>query len=398
VNPRQATLQRAIALSMAMFWAASQGRADEVPGSALASALAAPPELVDSAAQAFVHPQRAADAGSRVFSLDEGLDAGVVFVPGRGRLALFALGQTARASSWYESGARRTFQGGIACGARGLRLGAAFREGRTKDSREYESQRLDNGDIRRSQSSARFSLREFAAGLGLSRGRGSLDATAELARVEHRASGEDVSFSSRDEYATRIEGRTLWGGALFAAVPVSSRDVLRLAGAFRDRQVDLSTRATTTPSVSLEYRDLVYGHLWNAGAALEHTFAPSKACRLYAQYGEQRDPGAPSSGSSATVRATRRKTTEAGVSLQHPGWWGEILYVGVRGTLRKEWMDSLEASPPEVRRYVDSQEALSHAFTWGASRSIGDLDLVGLVSTSLSLSYPFASLDATLRF
>lgn len=370
--------------------------AGEVPESALADAFAMAPELVDSGAQVFVHPQRAVEDRSSVVSYAQWNAAG--FTLSRpGRVAVIALAQSPRPdiNSFDDS---RTFQGGVACGIGAIRLGAAFREGRSKDAAASEFVQIATSEVHREQSYRRDSFREIAAGIGFSRGRGSIDASVGLSRIEREAFGSEQDRSRYDEFAADIDGRTLWGGTLLAALPVGARNVVRVVGAFHDRRADVRLVARSTSYLPISYQEALYGHAWNAGLALDHDLGASRVCRLHAHYLDVRDPGQPTGRSYLFIDSDRRQLAETGISLQRPGWWGETLHLGVRGFLTKFSEESTEVGSASARFSSRSAESFSHAFSWGASRSFGDLDLVGLVSSTLSLGDPFASIDAALRF
>lgn len=352
-------------------------------------------QLVDSGAQGYVHPQRMLMGGTRIVSYGTWEAAGFAFLP-VSQFATFALAQASNASYGY-SGAPRTFQGGLACGTASVRVGAAYREGHTKEASASHAIRIETGETRDEENREHESLREIAAGMGFSRGRASVDLSAEVARLERETFlGRRESFDTQ-ESSLEIDGRTLWGATLFAALPLSGRDILRVVGAFRDRRADVKLHATLVPYAPIDFVEELYGHAWNAGLAFEHDLGDGRFGRFHAHYSDARDPGGSRGYSDLYVTSERMQVAETGLSLQRPGWWGETLYLGVYGALLRKSTESTYVSSYELRFRSGSVDRYAHAFSWGASRSFGDLDLVGLVGGNLSLGSTFAAIDATFR-
>jgi hypothetical protein len=371
--------------------------AGEVAGSALAAALQTAPELVDSPAQLFLYPQRAVDGPSRIVSFANGAGAGVVLAR-EGRLAVSALAQGDFSDPPYYSGGTRTLQTALAAGIGALRFGAAFRDERTRsDDVEDEFDLTTNEQSHRDDHSRRSS-REFATGVGFGRGRGSVALTAELARLERASDGSEQDRFDDVTYSARVLGQRRWGGAVLVAAPLGSRNLLRLAGAFRDRRADLHLVRDDLMYQSFDYQNPLYGHEWKAGLALEHERLASEKWCLHAFYSDVRDPGAPQASSYVQLEMTREEYAEVGGSYQRPGWWGETQYFGARAYLSKATDETTRFDRDRIARSSRFDERRSHAFSWGASRSFGDLDLVGQVDSNLSFDALFGSLDATLRF
>lgn len=216
--------------------------------------------------------------------------------------------------------------------------------------------------------------------------------------MEREAFSSEQNGSEYAEFTAEIDGRKLWGGTFLAALPIGARNVVRVVGAFHDRRADVQLNATSPPYLPISYQEALYGHAWNAGLAFERDLGASRVCRLHAHYSDVRDPGSPLGRGYLYIESDRRQRAQSGFSLQRPGWWGETLHLGVQGFLTKLSEESTEVGPYDLRFTSRSEERFSHAFSWGASRSFGDLDLVGLVSGTLSLGDPFASIDAVFRF
>ncbi|MFN8178473.1 MAG: hypothetical protein U0167_11100 [bacterium] len=388
------------ALSAAALAVAAGGpaaRAGDVPVSALSIALQSAPELVDSPAQALLHPQRTADGPGRIVSFDEGSATGVVLSPG-GRFAVSAFAQGYQPDPVYYSPNLRTLQAGLAGCIGAVRLGAAYRDQRSKHEETDEQLDLTTGEPAHNNRHTRQSTKEFAAGIGFARGRGSANLTAEIERFERNADGDQDDHYDTTAFSVDVLGRRRWGGAFLVAAPLGARNLLRFAGAFRDRRADLHLVRHDLLYQRLDYRNALYGHEWNAGLAFERDLADSAGWRVHAFYSDARDPGRPEGYSYPQIEMTRHEYAEVGASFQRPGWWGETQYFGVRASREKETDERTSFDRDRIERRATYDESQGHSFAWGASRSFGDLDLVGQVGSSLNLSSFFSSIDATLRF
>jgi hypothetical protein len=373
--------------------------AGEVPSSALASALQTAPELVDSPALVFLYPQRVVDGPSRIVSFAGGEGAGVILAR-EGRLGVTALAQSIRVLPGYYSDAR-VLQTGLAGAIGAFRIGAAYRDQRSKRDDVNHDLNLTTGQEDRRESHSRQSTQEFAAGVGLARGRGSVALAAELTRFDRHADGVQSEDTDDVTYSTQVLGERRWGGTFLVAAPLGQSNLVRVAGAFRDRRSHLHAVRHDLMYQSFDYQNPLYGHDWNAGLAFEHDLGASRSWRLHGFYSDSRDPGQPSANSYSStldVDATRQEFAEVGASFQRPGWWGETQYFGARAYLTKITGEGTSFYRDRLQRSTSFDEHIYHAFSWGASRSFGDLDLVGQVATDLSAADIFGSVDASLRF
>lgn len=394
----------AFAFVFAVAGAPGAARAVGVPGSALARSLQMHPSLVDSPAQAFEHPQRTVLGASSVATLDTGeynepgAVEGVLLI--RDRVALAAGSQRTTAELDFSTEYARSARAAVRLGP--FRIGAAYRRSSsTEDSeREYAYIRSDDTvdrQVRRFRST--FLLEEHAAGLGWSRGRASVDLTGEMAFVD-ATDAYRLEDTGRANEGTEVELDTdpLWGGSLLAEVPLDARTTMTAVASFRDRRSAVDLRILNPYQIWVTFEQPTYGHRWNAHLAFERA-ARVGSVTVHGGYTDWRGPSAEAS---LEIEYTQRRTetTETGLALQRPGWWDTTLYAGIRAYRSRTWREWIRIDP-EYRNFTRDnvmEEVWGQSFAWGAARTIGDLDLVGVVTTDLRVGDPLMSLDARFRF
>lgn len=383
--------------------AASGAGAGEAPPSAVSTAQQVPPQLLDTDPLAFEHPQRSvlgptsitSYGTSDAFSSNSSLAA--TWVLGS-RLAVSGLSQ--RESRSYAAAIPLT-SGQLAARIGPVRLGGAYRRGKSKDSREYEQVYPDFPVTRRVREYSRESdeLREFAFGAGISAGGASVDFTAMLVDVEREGVGRrERTGEAPFDAAVAIDAGDRWGGTLRAQIPFPFGTGVTLAASFQDLRSRMTYRQLDQYLVEVSGAQDLYGHEWSAALGVSRPLPTVGRVRLHGAYRDVRDPGRSSASYEVRVAAQREDRLQGGVSLERPGWWETTLFAGAAVYRTRSWNESLRTNRDSWSRDADHSEDIDHGFAWGASRTIGDFDLAARVSRTLSISNPLAELDVRMRF
>ena len=377
------------------------------PGSALATAREMAPSLLDSPAQAFTHPQVSVLGTSSIatWSTGEYSSYGALAATWSlgSRVALAALSQHLVSDDPYDLNSLRSGQAAVRIGS--CRVGAAYRWGTDDSGRESERLTVDSrGFVSRDYQSYGQSadIREWNAGFGWTRGRGFVDVTADRTRTRARSYDlEERSNGSVVDTHIAVDTDPRWGGAFRFGVPLGSRMAATAFGSFHDRRFSLDVRFLDDIQLPIRSTQEAYGHAWDTGIDFARDLSSVGRVHAHGMYADSRAPGEPYSYD-VGFSTRRMERTEAGFSLERPGWWDSVLYFGVRAFRQRTWTDRIQvnsySSTFYFNRDTDFNESWSHDVAWGASRTIGDFDFCGVISRVLSVSSPIVALDATLRF
>lgn len=390
-------------VAAAVLMAPGAAHAGGYPSSAKAIALQMNSSLVDSPALAFEHPQ-ATILGESSLSAYDGVDYGAnsavqaCWIAGN-RIAVAAASERMRNDLDFSSVYGRSARGAVRVGA--FRFGAALRRGTYEESREYEDSQIRNDGVytylRRYRST--FSVREITAGSGWSRGRMRLDLAAETSVIEATNTYRNEETGRAPE-ATELalDTERLWGGSLRATVPVDDRTTVTATGSFRDRRSSTDLSILNRYGIWATFSQPTYGHRWQAHLSVARESSVGMV-HLHGGYTDWRGVEA-SASSSLEYTQNRSETTEAGVAIEKPGWWDSTLYVGARAYRVRDWRDQIRIAPEyqDFDRDSRSEERWFQSFSWGAARTLGDLDLVAVVERDLRVADPFITMDARLRF
>lgn len=395
----------AIAVSSALLLPGTV-HAGLVPESALAAARLTDPTLVESDALVLAAPQRAVMEGNSLgaFNAQDHAPAALVRWRPLHRLAFALSQQDYLIGTYYSTSDLRLYSGTVAGALGPIRLGAAYRTGHDSDAEEREIVRYSTSDVEwlKERAKSASSIREISFGGGVGSGRVSVDLTVDLRDVDRSGSSHREEADEPTEAGSgTVSADRRWGGSLRAAVPFGASTDLTLAAAFQD------LRANTVFSYIDEYQleqtttYALYGHVWYAGLDLARQFAEWRA-HVHALYRDERDPGVPDSDYQFYLSSRRVDRLEAGVCLERDGWWDSRLFVSAAGVRSRSWAEQTraETNSSYATIYQDRRrdETRGSSFSWGATRTIGDIDLAGQISTSLSVSNPIATLDARIRF
>ncbi len=376
----------------------SPARAGEVPGTARSDASLVPPELLDTPALVALHPQRSVLVPTQISSLaNTDRTIGHVFgLASSDRHAVFGFGQTIRFSGSHSI---PVLQAGWALRLGEFRFGAALRGAR---DRSYQAS-AQGVFLQEEQEENLSRLRETTVGVGFGTGRTFVDVTAEVTQREGESSesvreGPEIRLASvRGESESRV------GGWVRIGFPLGERLSVRVAGGYADRDSEVQLRLLEeVPTETSLSRDDPAGHSWLARLAVSGPLDDGSWI-VWTGYESLRGRlgfGASAFSPRVTIASDEVDLWAAGLSMQHAWWWELEATAGLRGsygrTARNERWTEASGAAPRTNDRVD--EEFDHDFGWGLTREFGRVSLSGALSTSLSLSDPFASLDVTFLF
>jgi hypothetical protein len=383
-----------------------------VPSSAESRALGLDPLLRGGATLAFLHPQQAVLQPQQLLVLDTGADGsssvgsprgmGGILVAGGQRLFLFS-------TRWLvPSGAMSGVHGGWAGQAGVLRLGLSaggylFKESSTD---EYFSEYETDYDYSFTAVDGNSRSIEGLAGLGVGRGRRYLDVTWETRwETADRATAElRLSRSVAETTIVSLEGdrRPFHLYHLRAGLPLGSlTDLLvmgqwggrneRWKGSFRGVVFD---DALFRQEALEEWRDS-----WKMGAAVSFPLGEVDRITGSAGWTSQKLPEYQLGPGTITHRFTSRRDGVLALSLEEGVWRDLTLLAGLRRTYSRTKVDNERVDAPNSAEAGSRlSESLGHDFTWGVAWTRGPYHVGAIVSQTLSLANPFASLDLGYRF
>jgi hypothetical protein len=383
-----------------------------VPVGAESRALGLDPLLRGGATLAFLHPQQAVLQPQQLLVLDTDWDqyAGVGSPRGMGGILvvggqrLFLLSTRDAVSTGTMSGVH----GGWAGQSGVLRLGLSaggylFKESSTE---ERFSQYLTNYDYSFTAADGNSRSIEGLAGLGVGRGRRYLDVTWESRwETADRATAElRLSRSAAETTIVSLEGdrRPFDLYHLRAGLPLGSLTDLLVIGQWGGRHerwkgnfrgVVFDDNLFRQEALE-EWRDS-----WKVGAAVSFPLGEVDRITGSAGWTSQKLPEYQLGPGSITHRGTSRRDGVLALSVEERVWRDITLLAGLRRTYSRTKVETQRVDAPNAAN-ADSRlsESLGYDFTWGGAWTRGRYHLGAILSQTLSLASPFASLDLGYRF
>lgn len=379
--------------------------AGEIPLSAIENATLVPGELLDLPSIIALHPQRSVLAPAQMTALANTgattTDRTLFGIARTERHAVFVLTQPMllqTGSSFSSLSIAPVLQGGWALKAGPLRLGTAIRGARERSSEVSSSVSSGSFGTREDVDEDLVRLRETAVGLGLGEGAAFLDISFEIVSREFRANGLRRFDLDADVVALRVESNSRYGVWMRAGLPISADLSLRAAGGYADETSELTLTQGSSPMVPVTTLDEIAGQRWEASLSL-HSSTAALDWDLWTRYANQRGLTAGATSSSTVIYGIRELDhVEGGVSIRRGIWWKLDLYSGVRSSYETVDRQEFRTDAGGSTKIRLEEDEIGDAFSWGLSRDFQDFTLGASLRTTLALSDPLATVDASFRF
>ena len=385
-----------------------------MPSSAESRALGLDPILRSGATLAFLHPQQAALQPRQLLVLDTGWDAygsvgssggmGGILAAGGQRLFLFSTRRVVSAGT--VSGFQAGWAGQAGVFRLGLSAGGYLLKESSINERLYWNGYGTDWDYSFTAEDGNARSVEGLAGVGVGRGRRHVDLTWESRwETEDRATADlRLSRTEAETTVVSIEGdrRPFQLYHLRAGLPLGSRTDLLVMGQWGGRRERWKgTFRGVVLDDDLFRQEALEGwqDAWKVGAAVSFPLGEVDRITGSAGWTSQRQPEYQLDPGSINHRCTSRRDGVLALSAEERVWRDITLLVGLRRTYSRIKVDNQKLDAPSSV-YADSglSETLGHDFNWGVSWTHGGYHVGAIVSQTLNLMNPFASLDLGYRF
>ncbi len=387
-------------------------RGADVPPSAQSDAMLYPAPLLDQPALVFRFPQLVTRYESQLFMTSDAYWSTDLVAGGAlgrfGNHGGFLLIKdrdpwTTLGGTYGLSGlGSRAFQGGFGSAWGSFRAGIALL-GSLEGGEDVERDTEPYND-RLSQSYNRFrdDLLELGTGFGWGNDRTRIDGALEISWLDQ--SGTDYSLTRQDDTPDEYwrlrferEKEPLLTAALRAGFPLGSKGEAVFAGYWAEEHS--SWTGATRSDVDTLLKSHPYVDNWGVEAAVAWPLPKVDWFAVSASYRNLRKAALTDAYLGWTTRATTSRTGYVGLSLRKKIMRSLQGYAGIRGVYQLSRFE--ERRDSWIRRYSVSREWTDEDFdgqaAWGMSYVWKDLRLMGKVSSTLELSRPFVSMDASFR-
>jgi hypothetical protein len=378
-----------------------------VPSSAESRALGLDPLLRGGAILAFLHPQQAVLQPRQLLVFDTGWDSngmGGILAAGGHRLFLFSTRDVVSAGSM--SGVHAGWAGRTGALRLGLSAGGyLFKESSTREQLWWNGYGTDYQYGFTARDGNARSI-EGLAGLGVGRGRRHFDLTWESRwETADRATAElQLNRSEAETTIVSIEGdrRSFHLYHLRAGLPLGSLTDLLVMGQWGGRHERWKgTFRGVVFNDDLFRQEALEGwrDSWKMGAALSFPVGEVDRITGSAGWTSQKLPEYLIDPGSINHRVTSRRDGVLALSVEERVWRDITLLAGLRRVYSRTKVNEQGLNPPRSARAESRlSESLGHEFTWGVAWTHGGYHAGAIVSKTLSLTNPFASLDLGYRF
>lgn len=394
-----------------------------VPETALSQSVQIATELLpDDEANQYLFPQHAAGAAPALLGFGAAGEgsvegSGVRARVGASSISFLYVRSVRAATATFTSYPR--YQVGWAGNGAGLRFGAAYawsvRGDRARRTFTPQGSVFDRIESTRSDFET-VGHHHAAVGLGWGDGDAAVDVVGEFAweRLDSRfrEAEETLSgpyFRSLEETVTHLRGDFLPGGAIRIRLPVASRVRWLGFGTYREISFDEtrtirnefhdSNGSRTDLTTTTDHHG---GSEWSAGATLELGRDWRWIASAFRESRREAWRYRPGRSSAQRVRE-RVDVLRLGVATVFPLGRATAVRAGWAMTDRRgeETVQSVAYSgsgAPRIHGESDAVGGVSHDFGWGATHTIGFLDLAGSLRHDLALGALFLRLDLRARF